>query len=166
MFMGSLRSSPCGSRAGDDEDEEDEEALMLGDRVGGVPGGRACSNGASLHTSLSSPSPSPDSGSLDGDAEGLRDPPGEEVGEAAATSRLERRGVRRTLLLSEDTALRLALMLRRPRPCLQDGEQGTGTAALHYNTFITIIFMMMTLLLMFLIVYYSSITLNIAQIMF
>lgn len=29
MFMGSLRSSPAGSRAGDEDEEEDEEALML-----------------------------------------------------------------------------------------------------------------------------------------
>lgn len=36
MFMGSLRSSPAGSRAGDDDEEEDEEALMLGELGGGV----------------------------------------------------------------------------------------------------------------------------------
>lgn len=35
MFMGSLRSSPRGSRAGDEEDDEDEEALKLGEQVGG-----------------------------------------------------------------------------------------------------------------------------------
>lgn len=40
MFMGSLRSSPAGSRAGDDDDDDDEEALMLGEQVGGVQGGR------------------------------------------------------------------------------------------------------------------------------
>lgn len=45
MFMGSLRSSPAGSRAGDDEDEDDEEALMLGERVGGVDGSWPCSGG-------------------------------------------------------------------------------------------------------------------------
>lgn len=45
MFMGSLRSSPAGSRAGDDEDEDDEEALMLGERVGGVDGSWLCSDG-------------------------------------------------------------------------------------------------------------------------
>lgn len=38
MFMGSLRSSPAGSRAGDDDEEEDEEALMLGELGGGVHG--------------------------------------------------------------------------------------------------------------------------------
>lgn len=36
MFMGSLRSSPAGSKAGDDDEEEDEEALMLGELGGGV----------------------------------------------------------------------------------------------------------------------------------
>lgn len=46
MFMGSLRSSPAGSRAGDDDDEDDEEALMLGERVGGVDGSWLCSDGA------------------------------------------------------------------------------------------------------------------------
>lgn len=43
--MGSLRSSPTGSKAGDDEDDDDEEALMLGERVGGEEGGRLCSDG-------------------------------------------------------------------------------------------------------------------------
>lgn len=38
MFIGSLRSSPAGSRAGDDDEEEDEEALMLGELGGGVDG--------------------------------------------------------------------------------------------------------------------------------
>lgn len=38
MFIGSLRSSPAGSRAGDDDEEEDEEALMLGELGGGVHG--------------------------------------------------------------------------------------------------------------------------------
>lgn len=38
MFMGSLRSSPAGSRAGDDDEEEEEEALMLGELGGGVHG--------------------------------------------------------------------------------------------------------------------------------
>lgn len=45
MFMGSLRSSPAGSMAGDEDDDDDEEALMLGERVGGVLGGRLCSDG-------------------------------------------------------------------------------------------------------------------------
>lgn len=45
MFMGSLRSSPAGSWAGEDEDDDDEEALMLGERVGGVPGSWLCSEG-------------------------------------------------------------------------------------------------------------------------
>lgn len=122
MFMGSLRSSPTGSRAGDDEDDEDEEALMLGERVGGVQGSRLCSDGSwglSLPLSFSSPGPSPERGSLDGDSEGLRDSPDVEVVEATAASRLERRGVRRTLLLSEDMALRLALRPLSPLPCLE-----------------------------------------------
>lgn len=38
MFMGSLRSSPGGSRAGDDDEEDDEEALTLGELGGGVHG--------------------------------------------------------------------------------------------------------------------------------
>lgn len=45
MFMGSLRSSPAGSRASDDDDDDEEEALMLGEQVGGVQGGRLCSDG-------------------------------------------------------------------------------------------------------------------------
>lgn len=45
MFMGSLRSSPGGSKAGEDEDDDDEEALMLGERVEGVQGVRLCSDG-------------------------------------------------------------------------------------------------------------------------
>lgn len=36
MFMGSLRSSPRGSRAGDEEEDEVEEALVLGEEVGGA----------------------------------------------------------------------------------------------------------------------------------
>lgn len=38
MFIGSLRSSPAGSRAGEEEDDDDEEALMLGEPIWGVPG--------------------------------------------------------------------------------------------------------------------------------
>lgn len=122
MFMGSLRSSPAGSRAGDDDDDDDEEALMLGERVGGVLGGRLCSDGTwrpSLSPSFTSLPPCPDKGSLDGDSEGLRDSPGVEVVEATAASLLARRGVRRTLLLSEDMALRLALRPLSPLPCLK-----------------------------------------------
>ena len=122
MFMGSLRSSPAGSRAGDDDDDDDEEALMLGERVGGVQGVRVCSDGSwrpSLLSSFSSFPPSPDRGSLDGDSEGLRDSPGVEVVEATAARRLARRGVRRTLLLSVDMALRLALRPLSPLPCLE-----------------------------------------------
>lgn len=118
MFMGSLRSSPAGSRAGDDDDDDDEEALMLGERVGGVQGGRLCSDG----TWRPSLPPSPDKGSLDGDSEGLRDSPVVEVVEATAASRLARRGVRRTLLLSEDMALRLALRPLSPLPCLEEKQ--------------------------------------------
>ena len=123
MFMGSLRSSPAGSRAGDDDDDDDEEALMLGERVGGVQGGRLWSDGnrrPSLSPSFSSLPRSPDKGSLDGDSEGLRDSAGVEVVEATAASRLARRGVRRTLLLSEDMALRLALRPLSPLPCLEN----------------------------------------------
>ncbi len=118
MFMGSLRSSPAGSRAGDEDDDDDEEALMLGERVGGVQGVRLCSDG----TSRPSLPRSPDKGSLDGDSEGLRDSPVVEVGEATAASRLARRGVRRTLLLSEDMALRLALRPLSPLPCLEEKQ--------------------------------------------
>lgn len=46
MFMGSLRSSPRGSRAGDDEDDEDDEALIVGEQVGGVQVGVLCSHTA------------------------------------------------------------------------------------------------------------------------
>lgn len=125
MFMGSLRSSPTGSRAGDDDDDDDEEALMLGERVGGVQGGRLCSDGTwrlSMSPSFSSLPPSPVKGSLDGDSEGLRDSPEVEVVEATAASRLARRGVRRTLLLSEDMALRLALRPLSPLPCLEEKQ--------------------------------------------
>lgn len=128
--MGSLRSSPTGSRAGDDDDDDDEEALMLGERVGGVQGGRLCSDGTwrpslspSLSPSFSSLLSSPDRGSLDGDCEGLRDSPGVKVVEATAASRLARRGVRRTLLLSEDMALRLALRALSPLPCLEEKQR-------------------------------------------
>lgn len=124
MFMGSLRSSPAGSMAGDDDDDDDEEALILGDRVGGVQGGRLCSDGtwrpSTVSPSFSSPPPPPDRGSLDGDSEGLRDSTGVEVVEETAASRLARRGVRRTLLLSEDMALRLALRPLSPLPCLEE----------------------------------------------
>lgn len=123
--MGSRRSSPAGSRAGDDDDDDDEEALMLGERVGGVLGGGLCSDDAcrpSLSSFLSSTLPSPDKGSLDGDCEGLRDPPGVKFAETTAASRLARRGVRKTLLVSEDMALRLALRPRSPLPCL-DGNK-------------------------------------------
>lgn len=122
MFKGSLRSSPAGSRAGDDDDDEEEEALMLGERVGGVHGSGLCSDGTwrpSLSPSFSSFTPFPDKGSLDGDSEGLRESPGVEFVEATAASRLARRGVRRTLLLSEDMALRLALRPLNPLPCLE-----------------------------------------------
>lgn len=121
MFIGSLRSSPAGSRAGDDDDDDDEEALILGERVGGVQTGRPFSDGTwrpSLSPSFSSSPPSLHRCSLDGDAEGLRDSPGVKVVEATAASRLARRGVRRTLLLSEDMALRLAVTLLSPLPCL------------------------------------------------
>lgn len=124
MFMGSLRSSLAGSKAGDDEDDDDEEALILGDRVGGVHAGRLCSGGnwgPSLSLSFSCPSTFPtDRGSLDGDSEELRDSRGDEVVEATAASRLARRGVRRTLLLSEDMALRHALRPLSPLPCLEE----------------------------------------------
>ncbi len=114
MFRGSLRSSPAGSRAGDDDDEDDEEALILGERVGGVP---------SLSPSFCSLLPSPDKGSLDGDSEGLRDSAGVDAVEETAASRLARRGVRRTLLLSEDMALRLALRPLSPLPCLKEKQR-------------------------------------------
>lgn len=116
MFMGSLRSSPAGSMAGDEDDDDDEEALMLGERVGGVLGGRLCSDGTSFST-LRLP---PCKGSLDGDSEGVNDSPGVEVVEATAASRLARRGVRRTLLLSVHMALRLELRPLRPLPCLEE----------------------------------------------
>lgn len=122
MFMGSLRSSPDGSRAGDDDDDDDEEALMLGERVRGVPGNRVGSHGTwglSLFPSFSAPRLSPQRGSLDGDSEGLRDSPDIGVVEVTVASRLARRGVRRTLLLSEDMALRLALRPLSPLPCLE-----------------------------------------------
>lgn len=125
MFKGSLRSSLAGSRAGEDDEDDDEEALMLGERVGGVQGSMLCSDGtlgASLSPSFSSLPPSLDKGSFDGDSEELRDSAGVEVVEATAASLLARRGVRRTLLLSEDMALRLALRPLSPRPCLR-GKQ-------------------------------------------
>ena len=123
MFMGSLRSSPAGSRAGDDDDDDDEEALILGDRVGGVQVGRPCSGGTwglSLSPSFSASTLPADRGSLDGDSEGLREFPDDELVEAIVASRLARRGVRRTLLLSEDMALRLALRPLSPLPCLEE----------------------------------------------
>lgn len=122
MFMGSLRSSLAGSIAGDDDDDDDEEALILGERDGGVQTGRTCSGGTwrfSRSRSFSSRVTSLPRGSLDGDSEGLRDSPEVEVVEAIAASRLASRGVRRTLLLSKDMALRLALTPLRPRPCLE-----------------------------------------------
>lgn len=122
MFRGSLRSSPGGSWAGDDDDDDEEEALMLGERVGGVQVGRLVSDGTirpSLSPSLYSLLPSPERGSLDGDSEGLRDSLGVEVVEATLANLLARRGVRRTLLLSEDMALRLALRPLSPLPCLR-----------------------------------------------
>lgn len=61
---------------------------------------------------------------MDGDSEGLRDSAGvEEVEEATAASRLARRGVRRTLLLSEHMALRLALRPLSPLPCLEEKQK-------------------------------------------
>lgn len=125
MFMGSLRSSPTGSRAGEDDDDDDEEALMLGERAGGVHGNRFCSDDTgrpSLSPSFSSFTPSPDKGSMDRDSEGLRESPGVEFDEAIAASRLARRGVRRTLLLSEDMALRLAQRPLSPLPCLEEKQ--------------------------------------------
>lgn len=122
MFIGSLRNSPAGSRAGDDDDDDDEEALMLGERVGGVQGSRVCSFGTwglSLFPSFSAPRLSPERGTLDGDSEGLGDSPDIEVVEVTAASLLARRGVRRTLLLSEDMALRLAVRPLSPLPCLE-----------------------------------------------
>lgn len=127
MFMGSLRNSPAGSRAGEDEDEDDEEALMLGERVGGVPGSWLCSEDI-WRPSLSlcffffccCCPPSPHKGSLDGDDEGLLKSTEVELAEAMLASRLARRGVRRTLLLSEDMALKLAVRPRNPLPCLQE----------------------------------------------
>lgn len=116
MFMGSLRSSPDGSRAGDDEDDDDEEALTVGERVGGVHSTWP----ASLSPSRFSFPASLDKGSLDGDSEGLRDSPGEELVDATVASRLARRGVRKTLLLSEDMALGLALRPLSPLPCLEE----------------------------------------------
>lgn len=59
-----------------------------------------------------------------GGAEGLRDSLGVEVVEVTAASRLDKCGVRRTLLLSEDMALRVALRPFSPRPCLEDKQNG------------------------------------------
>lgn len=108
MFMGSLRSSPGGSRAGDEEEEEEEEALTLGELGGGVHGA-GCT---SLSTSFSSTPPSPplpDELSLDGESSGA------ERAEETVASRRARRGVRSILPLSEDMALRPL----RPLPCLK-----------------------------------------------
>lgn len=99
---------------------------MLGEPVGGVLCRRLCSDGtwgASLSLSLSSFSPTPDKGSLDGDSEGLRDTPGVEFAEVTAAILLARRGVRRILLLSEDMALILALRPLSPLPCLEKKGQ-------------------------------------------
>ena len=117
MFIGSLRSSLAGSSAGDDDDDDDEEALILGERVGGVQARGFCSDGT-WRPSFSSPPPSLHRSSLDGDSEGLLDSPEFEVADATAASRLARRGVRRTLLLSKDMALRLAATPLSPLPCL------------------------------------------------
>ncbi|TNN45320.1 hypothetical protein EYF80_044461 [Liparis tanakae] len=62
-------------------------------------------------------------GSLEGDCEGLRDPPGLKLAAATAARRRARRGVRKTLLLSADMALRLALRPRSPRPCLDANKE-------------------------------------------
>lgn len=125
MFMGSLRNSPAGSRAGEDEDDDDEEALMLGERVGGVPGSWLCSEDVcrpslSLCFFVCCCPLSPDRGSLDGDDEGLLRSTEVELAEAMLASRLARRGVRKTLLLSEDMALKLAVRPLNPLPCLQE----------------------------------------------
>lgn len=117
MFMGSLRNSPAGSRAGEDEDDDDEEALMLGERVGGVPGSWPS---LSLCFFFCCCPLSPDRGSLDGDDEGLLRSTEVELAEAMLASRLARRGVRKTLLLSEDMALKLAVRPLNPLPCLQE----------------------------------------------
>lgn len=108
MFMGSLRSSPDGSRAGDDDEEDDEEALMLGELGGGVHG--VCRT--SLSTFFSSLPAFPDERSLDGES---CDSSGAERAEETAASRLARRGVRRILPLSEGGALRPL----SPLPCLK-----------------------------------------------
>ena len=129
MFSGSRRSSPAGSRAGDEEDDDDEEALMLGERVGGVwgPGLRWEGEGPWGAASLRAPPSPPDSGSLDGDWEGLRDSPGLAVAAATAARRRARRGVSSTRLSSADRALRPAARPRRPRPCLGGGGVGDNT---------------------------------------
>lgn len=113
--MGSLRSSLGGSRAGDEDEEDEEEALMLGEVGGGVHGA-GCT---SLSTSFSSTPPSPplpDELSLDGE---YCDSSGAERAEETVASRRARRGVRSILPLSEDMALRPL----RPLPCLKQTEQ-------------------------------------------
>lgn len=115
MFMGSLRSSPGGSRAGDEDEEDEEEALMLGELGGGVHGA-GCT---SLSTSFSSTPPAPplpDELSLDGE---YCDSSGAERAEETVASRRARRGVRSILPLSEDMALRPL----RPLPCLKQTGQ-------------------------------------------
>lgn len=62
---------------------------------------------------------------MNGAAELLWDSPGEVVVEVTVASRLDKRGVRRTLLLSDDMALRLALRPRSPLPCLEKTKQKT-----------------------------------------
>lgn len=91
--MGSLRSSLAGSREGDEDDDNDEEALMLSEWVGGVHDGRLCSDGTwtpFVSPSFSSLPPSPDKGSLEGESEGLPDSPGVELFETTAPSCLAR----------------------------------------------------------------------------
>lgn len=116
MFMGSLRSSPGGSRAGDEDEEEEEEALTLGELGGGVPG--VC--WTSLSTSFSSLPLLSDEPSLEGAS---CHSSGAERAEETVASRLARRGVSRILPLSEDMALTLALRPLSPLPCLKQGRR-------------------------------------------
>lgn len=57
---------------------------------------------------------------MDGDDEGLLKSDGVELVEAMLARRLASRGVRRTLLLSEDMALKLAARPLSPLPCLPE----------------------------------------------
>lgn len=127
MFMGSLRSSPGGSRAGDEDEEEEEEALTLGELGSGVPG--VC--WTSLSASFSSLPPFPDEPSLDGAS---CHSSGAERAEETVASRLARRGVRRILPLSEDMALTLALRPLSPLPCLKQGRRCYSQATLAAQT--------------------------------